>query len=51
MLRTVLVVGVLVAGLTGCASPRPHGPPSPSTPSRAKVTPPPPPIEAIRPRY
>ncbi|MDR7229082.1 hypothetical protein J2X45_000145 [Caulobacter sp. BE264] len=51
MLRMMLVGGVLAMGLTACASPRPHGPPAPSPPNRAKVTPPPPPIEAIRPRY
>lgn len=51
MLRTVLAVGCLALSLAACASPRPYGPPAPSTPNRAKVTPPPPPIEAIRPRY
>ncbi|WP_181242578.1 hypothetical protein [Caulobacter vibrioides] len=51
MLRSAFAVGLLVIGLSACASPRPPGPPPPSAPNRAKVTPPPPPIEAIRPRY
>lgn len=50
MLRTVLGAGLLALALSACATPRPIGPPAPVAPNPAKVTPPPPPIEAIRPR-
>jgi hypothetical protein len=50
MLRTALIMAVATLGLTACASSHGHGPPPPYAPSAGRVTPPPPPIEAIRPK-
>jgi hypothetical protein len=57
MLKPVLPLALAAAALMGCAHPQapgpgypPPGPPPPSAPNPGKVTPPPPPIEAIRPR-
>ncbi|MFC4441075.1 hypothetical protein [Caulobacter henricii] len=54
MLRSGLILTLAIATLCGCAQPpqqRPYmGPPAPNAPSPDRVTPPPPPIDVIRPR-
>jgi len=53
MLRTSLLLGGLAVALCGCGHdyypPPPRTPPVPA-PDISRVTPPPPPIEAIRPK-
>ena len=52
MLRTALLLAGLTLALSACYTPRyypPHGPPAPA-PDISQVTPPPPPIDAIRPK-
>jgi hypothetical protein len=48
MLRAGLIVTLCALALGACASR--GGPPAPYAPSPAKVTPPPPPIDVIRPK-
>ncbi|WP_297509841.1 hypothetical protein [uncultured Caulobacter sp.] len=50
MLRPALALAVVAMTLAACGSYPNHGPPAPVAPSRARVTPPPPPIEVVRPR-
>lgn len=50
MLKASLLLALTAVALCGCAQPRPFGPPAPYAPSAERVTPPPPPIEVIRPR-
>jgi len=53
MLKTALLLGGIALVLGACASPPhgpPHGPPPPVAPDISRVTPPPPPVETIRPR-
>lgn len=47
MLKTGLILASLAAMLAACAG---NGPPAPYSPSPSKVTPPPPPIEVLRPK-
>ncbi len=53
MLRPALVLALAALTLAACGRPyypAYHGPPAPVAPNRAKVTPPPPPIDVIRPK-
>ncbi|MET3664720.1 hypothetical protein [Caulobacter sp. 1776] len=54
MLRTTLALGFVALALAACGSPRPyppyHGGPAPVAPRPNTVTPPPPPIDVIRPK-
>ncbi|WP_419317716.1 hypothetical protein ACN2C7_14670 [Caulobacter sp. ErkDOM-E] len=51
MLKSGLILALTAAALCGCAQPqKPFGPPAPHSPSPDRVTPPPPPIDVIRPR-
>lgn len=50
MLKAGLIASLCLLTLAACASPRPDGPPAPRAPSADRVTPPPPPIDVIRPR-
>ncbi|ENZ81212.1 MULTISPECIES: hypothetical protein [Caulobacter] len=49
MLRPILLAALTVAALAACAPYR-YGPPGPAAPSPSRVTPPPPPIDVIRPK-
>jgi predicted small lipoprotein YifL len=53
MLRSALVLALVGATLAACGGrpyPPYHGPSAPVAPSPNKVTPPPPPIDVIRPK-
>lgn len=56
MLRAALALSLLALALTACAQSYyppyypPSGPPPPTGPHPANVTPPPPPIDVVRPR-
>jgi hypothetical protein len=49
MLRPILLAVLAAAALAGCA-PQRYGPSGPVAPSPSRVTPPPPPIDVIRPK-
>lgn len=53
MLRSLLLLAVVSTALAACGGrpyPPYHGPPAPSAPNPRSVTPPPPPIDVIRPK-
>jgi len=50
MLKAGLILTLCAVALGACASHGGGGPPAPYAPSPDRVTPPPPPIEAIRPK-